>query len=117
MSRSLTHPPPRLASRLRTVCAALAGAGALCGCVTLTVEPRALLLDSAGRVEVQSLGCTGPAMVARRAGGMAAAQALDPDAIRLLTWNVHKQDDPGWDRDLTRFAAAFVCISRSRNAC
>jgi len=106
MSRPVRNRLPHLSKRFKALCVALAGAGALCGCVTLTVEPRALLLDSAGRVEVQSLGCTGPAMVARRAGGMAAAQALDPDAIRLLTWNVHKQDDPGWDRDLTRFAAA-----------
>jgi len=86
--------------------AALAGAAALGGCVTLTVEPRALLLDSSGKVEVQSLACSGPAMVERRASGMAAAQALDPAAIRLLTWNVHKQDDAGWDVDLARFAAA-----------
>jgi endonuclease/exonuclease/phosphatase (EEP) superfamily protein YafD len=85
---------------------ALAGASALAGCVTLTVEPRALLLDSSGKVEVQSLGCTGPAMVQRRTSGMAAAQALDPDAIRILTWNVHKQDDSGWQDDLTRFTAA-----------
>jgi len=106
MSRPVRNRLPHLSKRFKALCVALAGAGALCGCVTLTVEPRALLLDSAGRVEVQSLGCTGPAMVARRAGGMAAAQALDPDAIRLLTWNVHKQDHPGWDRDLTRFAAA-----------
>ena len=86
--------------------AAVAGAAALAGCVTLTVEPRALLLDSDGKVEVQSLACSGPAFVARRTGGMPAAEALDSSAIRLLTWNVHKQDDPGWDRDLARFAAA-----------
>jgi endonuclease/exonuclease/phosphatase (EEP) superfamily protein YafD len=76
------------------------------GCVTLTVEPRALLLDSDGKVEVQTLACSGPAFVARRTSGMAAAQTLDGNSIRLLTWNLHKQDDPGWDRDLARFAAA-----------
>lgn len=78
----------------------------LTGCVTLTVQPRALLLDSDGRVEVRSLACSGPELAARRAHGVAHAQALDPNAIRLLTWNVHKQDDPGWDRDLARFAGA-----------
>jgi endonuclease/exonuclease/phosphatase (EEP) superfamily protein YafD len=75
------------------------------GCVTLTVQPRAVLLDSEGKVEVQSLACTGPAFVERRTRGMERAEALDPTAIRILTWNVHKQDDPGWDRDLTQFAA------------
>jgi endonuclease/exonuclease/phosphatase (EEP) superfamily protein YafD len=85
--------------------AALALVALLPGCVTLTVEPRALLLDSSGKVEVQSLACSGPAFVARRTSGMAGAEALDPQAIRILTWNVHKQDDPGWDGDLARFAA------------
>ena len=97
----MTSPLPRLARLLLALC----GAAALAACVTLTVEPRALLLDSEGRVEVQSLACSGPAFVDRRSRGMAAAQALDPNAIRLLTWNVHKQDDPGWERDLARFAA------------
>ena len=26
--------------------------------------------------------------------------------IRILTWNIHKQEDDGWEQDLTRFAAA-----------
>ena len=77
---------------------------ALAGCVSLTVEPRALLLDSDGHVQVQSLACTGPAFTARLGRTMADSEALDPAAIRLLTWNIHKQDDPGWDRDLTTFA-------------
>jgi len=94
--------PPTL-PMLRAVLAAMV-AVALPGCVTLTVQPRALLLDSDGRVEVQSLACTGPELADRQARGMEHAEALDPDAIRLLTWNVHKQDDPGWDRDLARFA-------------
>jgi len=84
----------------------VAGAAlALGGCVSLTVEPRALLLDSDGRVQVQSLACTGPAFTARLGRRMADSEALDPAAIRLLTWNIHKQDDPGWDRDLASFAA------------
>jgi len=99
----------RLAARLgpARVVAAIAGAAlALGGCVSLTVEPRALLLDSDGRVQVQSLACTGPAFTARLGRTMADSEALDPEAIRLLTWNIHKQDDPGWDRDLTTFAAS-----------
>ena len=84
--------------RLRAFAVALALASAcLPGCVTLTVQPRALLLDSEGKVEVQSLACSGPAFVERRTRGMAQAEALDPSAIRILTWNVHKQDDPGWE--------------------
>lgn len=94
------------ALRLARAAVALAFGAALAGCVTLTVEPRALLLDSDGKVEVQTLACSGPAFVARRTSGMAAAQTLDGNAIHLLTWNLHKQGDPGWDGDLARFAAA-----------
>jgi len=89
------------------VAAGVAGAAlVLGGCVSLTVEPRALLLDSDGRVQVQSLACTGPAFTARLGRTMADSEALDPAAIRLLTWNIHKQDDAGWDRDLASFAAS-----------
>jgi endonuclease/exonuclease/phosphatase (EEP) superfamily protein YafD len=95
--------PTRLPIAARAVAAASL-AVALSGCVTLTVQPRAVLLDSEGHVEVQSLACTGPELAEREARGRQHAEALDPNAIRILTWNVHKQDDPGWDRDLARFA-------------
>jgi endonuclease/exonuclease/phosphatase (EEP) superfamily protein YafD len=94
--------PPSFVT-LRAFTAAIVAA-ILTGCVTLTVQPRAVLLDSDGRVEVQSLACTGPELADRQARGRARAEALDPEAIRILTWNVHKQDDAGWDRDLARFA-------------
>jgi hypothetical protein len=32
-----------------------------------------------------------------------AGDGLDPRAIRLMTWNIHKQSDPGWQRDLRAF--------------
>ncbi|HSV17232.1 MAG TPA: endonuclease/exonuclease/phosphatase family protein [Casimicrobiaceae bacterium] len=87
------------------VAAALAALAAMPGCVTLTVEPRALLLDSSGNVDVQTLACDGPAFAAREASGRAAAEAVDPLAIRIVTWNIHKQDDAGWQEDLARFVA------------
>jgi endonuclease/exonuclease/phosphatase (EEP) superfamily protein YafD len=34
----------------------------------------------------------------------ASAVPLDPGAIRVLTWNIHKQADAGWLRDLRAFA-------------
>jgi len=77
---------------------------ALSACVTLTESPRALLYDSSG-VRVQSLRC------ADAAGGNAPqapvdrAGALDPDHLRLITWNLHKEDDAGWQSDLSRFVA------------
>jgi endonuclease/exonuclease/phosphatase (EEP) superfamily protein YafD len=107
-SRPRREPRPA-GARLAHVVARLAAAACvlqLAGCVSLTVEPRALLLDSDGQVQVQSLACTGPAFAERRSRRMADGDALDPRAIRLLTWNIHKQDDAGWDRDLASFVAA-----------
>ncbi len=31
--------------------------------------------------------------------------ALDPGSVRLLSWNIHKESDPGWEADLDRYAA------------
>jgi endonuclease/exonuclease/phosphatase (EEP) superfamily protein YafD len=82
----------------RTLLAA-AAACVLAGCVSVTQLPRALVLEASGKVAVESLAC-GPV-----ADGIADGPALDPAAIRILTWNVHKQSDAGWARDLTAFAA------------
>lgn len=35
-------------------------------------------------------------------GGTPSADSLGQDTIRLLTWNAHKQADPGWRRDFNR---------------
>jgi endonuclease/exonuclease/phosphatase (EEP) superfamily protein YafD len=94
---------PRLppASCLRRAAVAALPALLLAGCVSITVQPRALLLGSDGHVSVQSLACRGP----HAARPAAAAQGLDPSAIRIVTWNVHKQEDRGWQRDLATFVA------------
>jgi len=76
----------------------------LASCVSVTVEPRALVQHPGGAVEVRTLAC----------GGTSAAQpvvavttaALDSTNIRVLTWNIHKQGDAGWERDLARFSEA-----------
>ncbi len=78
----------------------------LAACVSLTADPRALISDPAG-VNVQSLYCDAAIVVARSFGATASAggaDAVDPNAIRLMTWNLHKQDDAGWQEDLAQFA-------------
>ena len=95
---------PRHTSRL-LVAAALP---LLAACVTLTADPRALTWQPAGIV-VQTLPCAAASQLARStqaSGPAGGVDALDPEAIRLLTWNIHKQDDAGWQDDLGRFAAA-----------
>ena len=48
------------------------------------------------------LPCTGEA---EAADAGAAAEPLPGPTLRVLSWNLHKNGDPGWDKDLARFAA------------
>jgi endonuclease/exonuclease/phosphatase (EEP) superfamily protein YafD len=78
----------------------------LTACVSLTVDPRALVYEPTG-IRVQSLLCAPAAQAALAFNpGTSARDAvtLDPNAIRLLMWNLHKEDDAGWQEDLTRLA-------------
>ena len=79
---------------------------ALCGCITLTVEPRAVVSVPGGNARVMTLNCEAVDRVLRAAGEGEAADALDRRPLRLLVWNIHKQGDAGWERDLSGFAAA-----------
>jgi len=78
---------------------------ALCGCITLTVEPRAVVSVPGGTARVMTLKCEAVDRVLQAAGGGEAAGALDRRRLRLLVWNIHKQGDSGWERDLSEFAA------------
>lgn len=92
-------PAPSLSWLLITLAAAM-----LSACVTVTSEPRAVMLEEGGRIRVKRLTC--PEGVAHaRASAHTAAAGLDPANIRLLTWNIHKEGDTGWQADLKRFAA------------
>ena len=85
-------------SWLRSCIAARAGRLACAGCVSLTA--RSARADRGPR---RHRG----AHAALRRGGRRRAPvvpaprrrgpALDPARIRVLTWNIHKQDDAGWD--------------------
>jgi len=70
---------------------------------TLTVEPRALVLQPDGSARALSLACP-PAMADLR--GAAPPAGLDPRAIRLMTWNIHKEGDAGWQEDLIALSRA-----------
>jgi len=75
------------------------------GCVTITSEPRALLERDDGRVEIKTPACAAAARAAADTHAPDATPGLDPRAIRVLTWNIHKEDDRGWQRDLASFSA------------
>ena len=75
----------------------------LSSCFTLTADPRALVLQPDGDIRALTLSCP-PAVLARREA--TSAEPLDPSFIRLVTWNIHKEGDAGWQKDLTALAAA-----------
>ena len=84
---------------------ALACVAALASCVVLTTDPRAVIYGPDG-LAVRTLPCKAAVEAVRAwAPSAPAAGALDPSRIRLLTWNIHKEDDDGWQEDLARFAA------------
>jgi endonuclease/exonuclease/phosphatase (EEP) superfamily protein YafD len=86
--------------------AVLAAIALIAGCVSITAEPRALLERDDGTVVVQTLRCADQAadlLALRRAP---AAVGLDPGAIRIASWNIHKQFDAGWQQDLGALSAA-----------
>jgi endonuclease/exonuclease/phosphatase (EEP) superfamily protein YafD len=72
----------------------------------LTVEPRAVVSVPGGTARVMTLKCGAVDRVLQAAGEGEAADALDRRPLRLLVWNIHKQGDSGWERDLAGFAAA-----------
>ena len=78
----------------------------LAACVSLTADPRALIYEPSGikRAIVELHAAAETALAFDAAGNARDADALDPQAIRVLTWNIHKQEDAGWQEDLTRLA-------------
>jgi len=79
----------------------------LASCFTLTVEPRALVLLQNGTIEVTSLPCSRVQQPIATNVGFASLQS---DAVRITTWNIHKESDAGWEGDLTRLAQASDII-------
>lgn len=78
----------------------------LAACISITTDPRALIYEASG-IRVQSLQCAAAAEAARSfelnpiAGRTTAAA---PDTIRLVSWNIHKEEDHGWEADLARLS-------------
>ena len=102
MSPTRKRPPHR--SGLTASCAYVALTLFLGGCITLTEEPRAIVYGLNGDISVATLKCEETEGLLQKAGNGGTAGALDPDRFRILVWNVHKQSDAGWDRDLIQFA-------------
>ncbi len=76
------------------------------GCVNLHVTDRAIVLDrSHGPTAIIA-----PCGKSFQHAPMPEDPALEPTAISLITWNIHKNADPGWDSDLALFAASHDLV-------
>jgi len=78
------------------------------GCVAVPVQQYALLPAAEGGVSSRNSTCGDKAAVAPDATSApsddATAPALDPDHVRIASWNLHKQQDRGWREELERLA-------------
>ena len=74
------------------------------GCVSITTKPRALLVRDDGSVQVQTLACPHEIERLLASKPTVAVAGLDPGAIHVVSWNIHKQADAGWQRDLQRLS-------------
>jgi endonuclease/exonuclease/phosphatase (EEP) superfamily protein YafD len=86
--------PPMI--RCRNVAPAIF-ALALTACVVVPERQHALVLEAGGTVAQRAMDCGDSGEPRSRLTG-----ALDPSRIRLVSWNLHKQADPGWQADLGR---------------
>src|SRR5207245_2357977 len=62
-----------------------------------------LLSSPDGTVRVRSLPCDARQSAVSDPNATTAADALDSRAIRVLLWNINKEQDAAWERDLARF--------------
>jgi endonuclease/exonuclease/phosphatase (EEP) superfamily protein YafD len=67
------------------------------GCVIVPERQHALVLESDGAVIQRPMRCGDPPQAHTAAVG-----SLNPQMIRLVSWNLHKEADKGWDADLQR---------------
>ena len=76
----------------------------LCACATLTVNPRAVVFMPGSDPRITSLKCEDVARVLQDASDSATMKSFDTKPFRLLIWNIHKEGDTGWQRDLSTLA-------------
>jgi len=78
----------------------------LAGCITITSDPRAVFLGASGATEITWLKCDVAATLLRPGAVGVTGNALDPQGLRVTTWNIHKEADYGWEQDLAQIARA-----------
>ena len=72
-------------------------------CAAVPTQERLLSPQADGQLSVSAQPCA-PERALSPVPAPSRAAALDGQALRVLSWNLHKSADRGWDTDLARFA-------------
>jgi endonuclease/exonuclease/phosphatase (EEP) superfamily protein YafD len=82
------------------------GALFLAGCVIVPAQQYALVSQAHGNPGREIAVCGDPGRDAAVAGstGDAGVEALDASQVRIVSWNLHKQQDRGWREELLRLS-------------
>jgi endonuclease/exonuclease/phosphatase (EEP) superfamily protein YafD len=95
-------------SALRCLATAILGAVMLGGCVTVPVQQYALVSLAQGSAGTRTAALCGDpqSWAASRAGAGedGVISALDSSRVRIVSWNLHKQQDKGWREELGRLS-------------
>ncbi len=91
--------PPRFGHAIRA--GGLLAALLMAACGSVPTQERLLSLQADGAVTVSAQPCMSQRSAGPPPGG---AAALDAKALRILSWNLHKGEDKGWDTDLAGYA-------------
>ncbi|HEY8243244.1 MAG TPA: endonuclease/exonuclease/phosphatase family protein [Casimicrobiaceae bacterium] len=87
----------RRPERLAVAVTALA---ALAGCATIT-EKDSAWIETEGKAQLLALGCPPREPLATKAGELPSHRELN-----VVSWNIHRNADVGWESDLARLASA-----------
>ncbi len=93
---------------IATVCrhlGAVALALAVGACGTVPLQERLLAPGSDGSVGATTQICSASRRPQAVPVGLPGGDTLDTRALRIVSWNLHKGEDEGWEADLQRFAA------------
>jgi endonuclease/exonuclease/phosphatase (EEP) superfamily protein YafD len=94
-----------VAARLSALLAALT----LCACATVPDQERVLAPQLDGAVVAVAQPCSA-ARVAKPMLVRAGSEALTAPHLRIMSWNLHKGEDEGWEADLARYAAGHDLV-------
>ncbi len=79
----------------------------LAACGTVPKDERLLAPQADGQIGVTTQSCQATRSARAVPVGLPTGDALDTRTLRVVSWNLHKGVDDGWQADLARFAGEY----------